>query len=371
VARIRTHRQTSRLVGVDGAVLAEVADDRVEGQAAQLGSEPKRWREWEVELVHGGPALLDDVTAFLADRGVRPSEVQRKIIVVLGQPERPAPGPASKKGPARLLLHRWIVDQVGEIERLDPVVRQADDGGVHGMRKACRRLRATLGTYRPLVDRDSTDPIREELRWLARSLGSARDDEVVVARLDRLLRDQDCDVTAARQVLERHAAVRAAEDEAMLGETMCSQRYFELRTALDRLAAEPPWTPTADEKARDVLPGLVAKEWKRVRRRHRDGVDPHEVRKAVKRMRYAYELVEPVWGSARKPRRAARKMTKILGDRQDTIVAREWLVTMASGGANGQAGFVFGRLHAQEELHEAALLQQAASEWRRLKSARW
>jgi CHAD domain-containing protein len=239
------------------------------------------------------------------------------------------------------------------------------------MRKACRRLRGALGTYRPLVDRDRTDPIREELRWLARSLGPARDDEVVVERIDGLLRDQACDVTAARQMLERHAAVRAAEDAALLGETLCSQRYFELRTALDRLAAEPPWTSTADEPARDVLPTLVRKEWKRARRRHRDAADPHEVRKAVKRLRYAYELLEPVWDSATKPGDAAATVTSILGDRQDTIVAREWLLTMAHSGASGAAGFVFGRAHAQEELDEVELLQQAASAWRTLKSVRW
>jgi CHAD domain-containing protein len=371
VARIRTNRHTSRLVGSDGAVLAELADDRVEGRAAQLDSEPKRWREWEVELVHGEPALLDDVAAYLAEQGVQPSEVQRKIVVVLGQPEHPAPEPASKKGPAGLLLHHWILDQVGEIERLDPVVRQADDGGVHGLRKACRRLRGALATYRPLVDREVTDPIREELRWLARSLGPARDDEVVVERIDGLLGDQDGDVTEARQVLERHAAVRAAEDEEALSGTLCSQRYFELRTALDRLAAEPPWTSTADEPAREVLPALVRKEWKRLRRRHRDAADPHEVRKAAKRLRYAYELLEPVWGSASKPRKAASDLTSTLGDRQDTIVAREWLVTMAHSGASGAAGFVFGRAHAQEELDEVVLLQQAAKQWRTLKSVRW
>jgi len=371
VARIRTDRHTSRLVGADGVVLAEMADDRVEGRAAQLDSEPKRWREWEVELVHGEPALLDDVAAFLAEQGVQPSEVQRKIVVVLGQPEHPAPEPASKKGPAGLLLHHWIVDQVGEIERLDPVVRQADDGGVHGLRKACRRLRAALATYRPLVDREVTDPIREELRWLARALGPARDDEVVVERIDGLLGDQAGDVTEARQVLERHAAVRAAEDEAALSQTLCSQRYFELRTALDRLAAEPPWTSRADEPAREALPALVRKEWKRVRRRRRDAVDPHEVRKAVKRLRYAYELVEPVWSSAAEPRKAASDVTSTLGDRQDTIVAREWLVTMAHSGASGAAAFVFGRAHAQEERDEEELLARAAKEWRKLKSVRW
>ncbi len=372
VARVRTSRRTSRLVGPDGTVLAEVADDRVVGNPARLGADAVRWREWEVELVHGEPALLDAVEEFLGRHGVRRSPQQRKLTVVVGEPAVPRPKPPAKKKPAKRLLHPWILEQVSEIERLDPLVRQAETGGVHGMRKACRRLRAALATYRPLVDRDRTDPIRDELRWLARSLGPARDDEVVVARIDRLLREDEADVESAHRVLERRALERAQHDQAVIAENLGSQRYFDLRSALDELAADPPWTAEADRAARDVLPKLVRKEWKRMRRRHHRADDPHEVRKAAKRLRYAYELVEPVWSDrAKRPRQAARELTRVLGDRQDTLVAREWLSSLAAGHTSGRAGFVLGRVHAGEELSELALLEEAATVWRELKSVRW
>jgi CHAD domain-containing protein len=291
---------------------------------------------------------------------------------VVGEPDVPRPKQPSKKKPAKRLLHPWILDQVGEIERLDPLMRQAEGGDVHGMRKACRRLRAALATYRPLVDRDRTDPIREELRWLARSLGPARDDEVVVARIDTLLREDEADVESAHRALERQGLERAQHDQQVIGELLVSQRYVDLRTALGELAAGPPWTAKADRPAREVLPRLVDKEWKRLRRRHRRAGDPHEVRKAAKRLRYAYELVEPVWGSeAKRPRQVARELTRVLGDRQDTVVAREWLVRLAAGRTSGRAGFVLGRAHAREEQHEVELLDEAATVWRELKSVRW
>jgi CHAD domain-containing protein len=373
VARIRTDRHTSRLVGADGTVLAEVADDRVEGRPAQLDGKPVRWREWEVELVHGEPSLLDGIERLLAAHGVPRSPQQRKLAVVVGEPDAPRPPKrASRTKPAKRLVHRWILDQVGAIARLDPLVRQAEEGGVHGMRKACRRLRAALATYRPLLDRDRTDPVREELRWLARSLGPARDDEVVVARIDRLLRAEASDVGSAHRALERHAVERAHHDQSVLGETLGSQRYAELRTALDELAADPPWTAEADRPAGKVLPALVRKEWKRLRRRHRRGADPHEVRKAAKRLRYAYELVEPVWGKeAKRPRQAASELTRVLGERQDTLVSREWLAALAGGGTSGGAAFALGRVHALEERHEAELLDEAESRWQDLKSVRW
>jgi CHAD domain-containing protein len=373
VARIRTDRRRSRLVGADGGVLAEVADDRVEGRPAQLDAEPVRWREWEVELVHGEPSLLDGIEELLLQHGVGRSPQQKKLAAVVGEPEPSHRSKRlSKKKPAGRLLHRWIVEQVGEIERLDPVVRQGGPGGVHGMRKACRRLRAGLATYRPLLDRDRTDPVRDELRWLARSLGPARDDEVVVARLDALLRREESYVESVHAVLERHAVDRARQDRSGLGETLDSQRYAELRTALDDLSADPPWTAEADRPAKEVLPALVRKEGKRLRRRHRRAADPHEVRKAAKRLRYAYELLEPVWGKqAKRPRQAARDLTRVLGDRQDTLVAREWLVALAGGHTSGRVGFVLGRVHSLEEQHEVELLDEAESLWPALTSLTW
>jgi CHAD domain-containing protein len=282
----------------------------------------------------------------------------------------------SRKDSAGLILHRWIIEQVAEMERLDPVTCRAAPGGVHRMRKACRRLRAALATYRPLLDRERTDPVREELRWLARSLGSARDDEVVLERISRLLDDEPAGVSAvaaARRVLERYAVARASEDASTLETVLSSDRYFALRTSLDELAAAPPWSRPARKDARDVLPARVRKEWKRLRRSHEDSGDPHEVRKAAKRLRYAYEVVEPAWGKdAARPRKAARELTRVLGDRQDTLVARDWLVALSSeAGRSDDSAFVFGRLHAREEGLEGELLERAEAAWRELKKLRW
>ena len=298
---------------------------------------------------------------------------------LLGDVDRVAAGPAlarpTKKGPARVLLHRWIVDQVREIETLDPAVRRRADGGLHGMRKACRRLRAALATFGPLVDRSRTDPLRDELRWLARALGPARDDEVVLARIEQRLDQEDDELVLgrARGFLEQHAAARAAEDRADVGAVLSSQRYLDLRASLAALAEAPPWTERAGGRAAEVLPPLVRADWARCRRAHRPDVDPHELRKAAKRLRYAYELVEPAWGAeVERPRDAAKELTEILGDRQDSLVAREWLLALAAEAMHtGDTSFTFGRLHAEEEQREVELLGEAEGAWQALKTVRW
>jgi hypothetical protein len=48
---------------------------------------------------------------------------------------------------------------------------------------ATRRLRTTLRTFRPMLDRAAAESLSEELRWLAGLLGAARDDDVLTDRL--------------------------------------------------------------------------------------------------------------------------------------------------------------------------------------------
>jgi CHAD domain-containing protein len=97
------------------------------------------------------------------------------------------------------------------------------------------------------------------------------------------------------------------------------------------------------------------------------------VRKAAKRLRYAYELLEPAWGEkAAQPRQAAEELTEILGDRQDSLAARAWLVELeAEARRNGDGAFTLGRLHALEQGRESDRLEEAWQVYAELDSVRW
>nr|WP_272917561.1 CYTH and CHAD domain-containing protein [Nocardioides flavescens] len=375
VARIRTRRTLTRLVAADGTVLAELADDLVEGHATDSGAQPTYWREWELELVDGSPKLLDRAEALFAEHGIERSAVQRKIEIVLGAREPVAALPEPRrKGPAGAVLHVYLAEQVRRIERFDLAVRRAEPGGVHGMRKACRRLRSALAAYRPLLQRELTDPVRDELGSLARSLGGARDVEVVLDRLQAQLAEQpeELVVGPVHQQLEERRRRAEGDDARTVAEVLGSERYHALRDLLDALVASPPWSERADERARDVLPKLLRREGKRLRTAPDEAEDLHEVRKAAKRLRYAYEVVEPLWPDARRPRRAARRLTEVLGDHQDGVVAREMLLDLAAEAtASGQDAFTWGRLHALEEMREPELVDEAVEAWAEVRKHRW
>ena len=386
VARLTTRRTVSRLLDERERVLVEIADDVVEGMPVG-GGDPLRWREWEAELGAGDRSLLDAVQERLLAAGAEPSGQGSKVGRVLGQ--RPADGGAapwwasrpvsSRKVSAGGVLQAHLQDQVDELLRRDPQARRDLPDAVHKMRVATRRLRSALSTFRSLLDRERTDPLREELRWLAGVLGGPRDAEVMHARLRRLVAEEDPDLVlgpvAAR--IDTALSLRHRQAHAALVEDLDGERYLRLLDALDALVADPPLQPLARERATEVLPGVVRRAWRRLDRAMKaaERAEPgeqqdfllHEARKDAKRARYVAEAVTPVFGApARTYAKAVAALQEVLGEHQDGVVTREVLRELGvQAHLAGENGFTFGRLHAVEQ----ARAEAAAARWPEVRAA--
>lgn len=401
VARLTTHRVTHRLLDATGAVLAEVADDGVVGERpggadssadgdggpAEGAVTVQRWREIEVELVTGGRRLLDAVGQRLCAAGARPAAAPSKLarLVPLPTAAKPngAPGASvSRSSTAGDVVREHLAGQVAEIQRRDPQVRDDAEDAVHKMRVAARRLRSALATYRPLLDREVTEPIRAELKWLGTVLSEQRDTEVLHARLRALLAAEPGELVlgpvAARvdeELTRRYLAARR-RTVAELG----SRRYFDLLDRLDRLVERPPLTRLAGEPAETVLPRRVRASWRRVRRLAAAAeADPgrlHEVRKAAKRARYAAESVAHVFGAPAGAFAAEMEtVQETLGAHQDSVVSRDWLRQQAVRAyAAGENAFSYGRLHALEGCRGERAVVEYRQHWERLsgpRTGRW
>ncbi|WP_148613272.1 CYTH and CHAD domain-containing protein [Nocardioides rubriscoriae] len=378
VALIETVRTTTQLRDDTGAVLAEVADDVVVGTPAD-GREALAWRELEVELVGAGPDLLDAADDLLAAASdIHPRTEQRKIGTVLAERLAAVPTPpvADRDGAAGPVLLVRLHEQVAALQRSDCDVRRGVDDGVHQLRVACRRLRGALATFRPLVDRAVTDPVRDELGWLARTLGEGRDAEVVHDRLRALVDDLPADLVVGpvRARLDRSFADRRGSADRDAQELLDSERYLRLLDRLAELTTAPPWTDVADEPADTLMTQRVARDYRRLRRcvDHVDGSDPaahdvalHEARKAAKRLRYACEVLEPWWGKdATRLRKAVQEITRVLGDRQDAVVGAVDLVRIAhEATAAGENAFTYGVLHARDQARSRELEAEFELVW--------
>lgn len=367
VARVKTDRTVYRLYGRGDVALADVADDQVTGQALGAEVTVPTWREIEVELLDGEPDLLTAVGVKLRAAGARPAKTASKLARTLGD-HSPSPAPrllrAGRPRTAGAALHSYLAEHVAALMATDAGVREDLPDAVHQMRVATRRLRSTLATYRPLFDRASTDPVREELKWLGGILSGVRDTEVMQTRLlaglDELSGELVLGPVRARVRRELRAQYRQGRQD-MLAE-LHGGRYFRLLDNLDALVDAPPFTARAESDAKQVLLRLISREWTRLRDRHAATRSPatgvasdlavHETRKAAKRARYAAEVVVPLAGAqAERYTRQMKKLQNELGGHQDSVVARQLLRTLGGQAYRaGENGFTFGLLHGLERL---------------------
>jgi CHAD domain-containing protein len=382
VARLETRRTAHRLLDGAGAVLAEVVDDDVTGVLLPEDDRrpPLRWREWEAELVTGDRHLLLDVEQALLDAGATPSSSGSKVGRVLASRrettgERPwwsTPISAPRRASAGAAVQAHLSAQVDELVRRDPAVRRDVPDSVHKMRVATRRLRSALKTFRPLLDRQVTDPLRAELGWLAGVLGAARDVEVTHARLTELVAAEPPELVLGpvqrRVDLVMRQRYTSAHHEVVA--VLDGERYLQLLDRLDALTHTPPFTERAREPAEKVLPALVRHTWRRLDRamRSAERAEPgatqdgllHESRKLAKAARYAAESVTPVFGKPAKRFAAAMEdLQDVLGEHQDGVMTRQALRDIGAGSTrSGENGFTFGRLHALEQVRADAAVRR-------------
>jgi len=372
VMSLRSHRVVHRLLDGDGRTLAELCDDRVTAQHPD-GSPPEHWREWEVELVDS-TTLLEPVEALLLKAGAGSAAWDSKLARALGgrlpSPTGPPPAKRLRRNDATgVLLTEYLSEQVARLKQEDLRLRAGDTEGVHQMRIAARRLRSALGTYRDVLAPGSAEGLRADLKWLGGVLGPARDAQVLRDRFGELVRRQPTELVlgavAQRIDDELGARVRSGWSEAELA--LAGQRYFRLLDRLDAFTSAPPFSEAAEEPVRRGVPRLLQADLKRVRKRHRaveDAADQHardlahhEVRKAAKRLRYAAETARPVFGKrAKRLGTRAKRIQQVLGEHQDTVVARATLREIGvRAHLDGENAFTFGRLHALEQTRAAEL----------------
>lgn len=347
VARLSTRRSTYRLHGPAGEHLADFTDDRVHSVPLRNLGPESHWREWELELVHGTPELFTAAQPALEAAGAVPSAHAAKLARALGPswPEaRPTePGPARKKGPVRDVVTAYVGAQLNELLTHDAGVRQEVPDSVHQMRSAARRTRSVLRTYRPLFKKKSTAGLERDLQWLGRILGRPRDAEVmrerILANLHTLPEAQASGPALGQIEHELGTAYNTGYQRALA--TLNSPHYFRILTALERFRDTPRVKSKASKPARKTSARLVNKAARRLDRAHRAARKSartaeydtalHQVRKDAKRLRHAAESVTAIHGKrARVLEKAGHRIQSVLGEHQDTVVARELLNRLAA-----------------------------------------
>jgi CHAD domain-containing protein len=356
VVRIKNDRRRVHLVDDDGSPLAEIAYDHVTAQVllVQGSVTATAWNETEVELLGGKPKFLDAIEERLADAGLHRSASPSKLARALGdrlagavRPPEP-PGVLHSAGDTALA---YLHAQVTAIAVYDPQVRRDEEDAVHQMRVSTRRLRSALKSFGRQLDRAVTDPVGDELKWLAGVLGVERDREVLAERIAARLAGLPPELATddvRRRLLGTLAAAHPEAREELLRE-LNGTRYFTLLDRLDALLADPPLRGAAKAPARKAVAKVVRRDHRRLGRRMATAlaIDPgrerdvalHDARKAAKRARYSSEAARPVLGKpAQKHTRRMKSIAQLLGEHQDSVICRQAIVGVAvQAAASGES----------------------------------
>ncbi|MGW1984728.1 CYTH and CHAD domain-containing protein [Streptomyces collinus] len=385
VVRLRSARDVRHLVDADGALLAEASVDAVTAERLNRAGGTAQWIEIEVELADDGdPAFLDKVDKRLRKAGVRPSKAHSKLARALEQTGGTPAHRHTRANPVTAGDHvlAYLREQRETLLECDPAVRRDLPDSVHRMRVATRRMRSTFRTFGRILDPTATTPLAAELKWLGAELGADRDQEVLADRLTTAL-----DALPPALVLGpvRHrvttwARTRHGSTRGHLIAILDSARYLALLDGLDALLADPPLRPKAAAKPEKALAKAVRKDFAKVSRLITAALDLppgeqrdlalHDARKKAKRTRYAAEAAIPaLGGSARSLAKSMKSLTSLLGDHQDSVMARHTLRELSAvAHAAGESAFTYGLLHGREEARAEAVERELPGLWREITS---
>jgi CHAD domain-containing protein len=285
--------------------------------------------------------------------------------------EAPAKDAAPGKGaPAVEHLRAYLKAQLRAVERHDPAVRVGSDPeDLHKLRVAVRRSRAALREARSLLGEERGRELRDELKWLGRQLGPARDLDVLTARLRIEAAELDGpDAIPAGKIVTQLESEREAAQAAVL-ETLESTRYAALLGMLEETVSAPPVASS------DIsLSAVARREFRKLERQVKTlGVAPsndalHRARIQAKRLRYATELSAQLLGKdGERVVSAAKQFQDVVGAHQDAVVAEERIRAAVRRARGVGSGLAAGRLIERERARRTEARADLPQAWKRLR----
>ena len=379
-------------LALEDGTRAELAIDS--GEIRAQGRSAPFW-EAEIELVEGSPrGLFDLAQKLLPDGGFRFSRLSKAARgYMLAEEGRIGAPPAPKYAEAialdsaentELAARDILRECLQQIAMNMEVLRELDDPEApHQLRVGLRRLRSAFSVFESALESPELAKLKEEARWLGQEVGHLRNLDVmaneIVGTEARAHADEPALAALTGALAQLSAELRNDVRALTTGGRaqafiMDLARFVETRgwlvpedaTQTGRLAA--PVADTAD--------AALNKRWKKVKKQARgleklDTDQRHELRKELKKLRYAAEFFAPLFPAKRVDPflKRLKRLQTIFGDLNDAAIVKAHFSDSKAPsndpGAQRAIGWVIGASQARAEFAWA----HARASWRKLERA--
>lgn len=347
--------------GTRAELAIDVGEIVADGRSADL-------REAEIELIEGGPrGLFDIAQALLPGGGWHFSRLSKGARgYLLAEEGRIEPLPAPRNAETVALDPAQTTEQAArdvlrecfdQIATNIAVVRAADDAeGPHQLRIGLRRLRSAFSIFSSVLACPEMERLRDETRWLGQEVGRLRDIEVVLN--DIVMREARAHPEeVGLSALADSLTPQAAELRARVRETLAGDRVQSLLLDLARFTETRGWLLPHDfgqteRLARPVTAfagHAINRRWKKVVRRAEDlaTLDTearHELRKELKKLRYAVEFLAPLYPAKRvRPFvKRLKKLQTVFGELNDAATVKAMFAGPGVGDEARAVGWITG-----------------------------
>lgn len=235
----------------------------------------------------------------------------------------------------------WTANEAAAIDGGDPE-------GVHQLRVGLRRFRSALTVFAPLLPPEQLALMKEDARWAVQELNAARDWDVLLTEIVPPVAEARGDAPFTRLRAAAEAERRRGYNG--VGAMLRAERYSGFVARLNEWCTEQAGLGSVDDDARRRLDApvaayaqdLLAKRHKTALKRGRgfDGQSSeqrHQVRIALKKLRYATEFFQSLFPKKRTEGYLARlkRLQDDLGHLNDVAVADRLLRSLI-GASNGE-----------------------------------
>ena len=379
--------RSSRLLETDAGVRVEASIDR---GLIKCGSRTERVVELELELKGGAPRqlyefalrLVRDLPLSVENR----SKAERGYALLRGKGPKPV-----KAHPATLVPALSVGEAFKAVMQAGLTHLQANAHGMlaggdleflHQMRVALRRLRSAFSVFEPVMP-GAAAPMLGEIKWLASSLGPARDWDVFLTETLPPIKKEFGSHGELKAFSERCGELRRKAG-AKARRAVRSARYQRLMLSLagwleswsGPIELEPKQRASLGEPIGAFASRVLGQRYNRVRARGRkfdklSSRELHRLRIAVKKFRYATDFFAGLYegGLARAALHRLSDLQDILGAINDAAAVTDLMAHGFDGAGGMDVAEAKGILLGWSRGRAATLKRELKSAWKEFRSA--